>query len=407
LRSKKRCERDLVFSPRKQEGENDTAFKEQGLRAVSKPFWRNLPYSNIFTAFTPDLLHQLHKGVFKDHLVKWCTEIVGKDELDSLFRDIPSHPGLRHFTNGISHVSQWTGTEHKEMEKVFLALVASGKVDDRVVKAVRALTDFIHYASLQSHTSHTLLALRKALDDFHTFKSVFIELQARSPAHFNIPKVHSLDHYEDLIRLFGSADGFNTESPERLHIDYAKNAYRATNHKDYIPQMTTWLRRQEAIDYFSAYLLWTQEQDPVSTNSPPSDPQEELEELVITSTAYSLAKQPPPATRKVLAKHIISPEGHGAARFLPALSAFLLSHGCAFVPHDFDVFSLWKQIVFKLPKIPEVGARHSRNVVRAIGVRAESIGAGRRTAAVAAQLDFALVKTGEANPHTDGTALQG
>jgi len=32
-------------------------------------------------------------------------------------------------------------------------------------------------------------------------------------------------HYTTSIHLFGSADGFNTELPERLHIDFAKKAY--------------------------------------------------------------------------------------------------------------------------------------------------------------------------------------
>ena len=137
----------LFYLRRNQQGETDTAFKAQGLRSVSSPFWKNLPHSDIFMSFTPDLLHQLHKGVFKDHLVKWCTEIISKEEVDSRFCAVPSHPGLRHFKNGISHVSQWTGTEHKEMEKVFLALVASHR-DERFVTAVRSAMDFIYLASL-------------------------------------------------------------------------------------------------------------------------------------------------------------------------------------------------------------------------------------------------------------------
>ncbi|KAJ6457475.1 hypothetical protein C8R47DRAFT_1328444 [Mycena vitilis] len=406
----------LYLMQRQQAGEKDPAFEETGMRAVYPPFWANLPHADIFQAFTPDLLHQLHKGVFKDHLVKWCTEIIGKLEVDARFRAMPSHPGVRHFKNGISTVSQWTGTEHKEMEKVFLGLIAAG-ADKEMVKAVRGLIDFAYFASLQSHTSDTLLGLRTSLDTFHTHKKIFIELGGRKD-HFNIPKIHSLDHYEPLFRLFGSADGFNTESPERLHIDYAKNAYRASNRKDYINQMTKWLTRQEAVSRFSHYLEWEKSLKspppaPLPSTSLPSashelvptaPPTEEADSLVITRS-YSIAKTPPPATRAVSATRIISPEGHAASRFIPALTLFLTQSGSPYTPRPFDEFGTWKRISFRLPLIPQVGSRHSKNLVRAVAPIPASV--ARRKAAEPAFFDFALVKTGESNLLTAGTPLEG
>ncbi|KAJ7752965.1 hypothetical protein B0H16DRAFT_1723427 [Mycena metata] len=324
--------------------------------------------------------------------------------------------GVRHFKHGISTVSQWTGTEHKEMEKVFLGLIAAG-AEPEMVKAVRGLIDFAYFASLQSHTSETLLGLRNALNTFHTHKQIFIDLKGRKE-NFNIPKIHSLDHYEPLIRLFGSADGFNTESPERLHIDYAKNAYRASNHKDYLNQMTMWLSRQEAVARFTHYLEWAHPSAPaptasLSNSSLPSSVSAaantlstpaEADSLVI-HRSYSIAKVPPPATRAVEAAHIISPQGHAASRFLPALSQFLSGSGSSYVPRHFDVFGTWKRIGFKLPSIPEVGSRHSSNLVRATAPVPASI--AKRKAAEPAFLDYALVKTGESNPFTVSTPLEG
>ena len=45
-------------------------------------------------------------------------------------------------------------------------------------------------------------------------------------------------HYVEAIRSHGTADGYNTEVSEKLHIDNAKEGYCASNKKDYIKQMT-------------------------------------------------------------------------------------------------------------------------------------------------------------------------
>ena len=58
-------------------------FEHEGLQLVYLPFWKGLKMTNIFEAFTPDLLHQVHKGVFKDHLFKWIISIMGNEMIDT------------------------------------------------------------------------------------------------------------------------------------------------------------------------------------------------------------------------------------------------------------------------------------------------------------------------------------
>jgi hypothetical protein len=44
--------------------------------------------------------------------------------MDAWFKVMPDYPSLRHFKKGISMVKQWTGTEHKDMQRVFVGLLA-------------------------------------------------------------------------------------------------------------------------------------------------------------------------------------------------------------------------------------------------------------------------------------------
>lgn len=128
---------------------NNAQFKSLGLHPIT-PFWTDLPHCNIFHCFTPNLLHQLHKGVFKDHLVKWSTKAAEatKAEVDRRYMAMPRHPDLHHFKKGISLVMQWTGMEYKNMEKVFLGALA-GTAKHDVIVCIRAVLDFIYYSRLE------------------------------------------------------------------------------------------------------------------------------------------------------------------------------------------------------------------------------------------------------------------
>ena len=65
-----------------------------------------------------------------------------------------------------------------------------------------------------------------------------------------------LQHYIESIKMFGTTNGYNTETTERLHIDYVKDAWRGSNKKNALEQMGRWLIRREAIHDFGYYVKW-------------------------------------------------------------------------------------------------------------------------------------------------------
>ncbi|KAI6133567.1 hypothetical protein EV401DRAFT_2053589 [Pisolithus croceorrhizus] len=287
-------------------------FDAKGLHAIFDPFWKELPFTDIFACLTPNILHQLHKGIFHDHLLQWCMSIVGEKEIDARFQAMTQYPALCHFKKGVSSVSLWTGTEHKEMQRVFVGLLA-GAVDDHVLIMIHSLLDFIYYVQLQQHMDMTLVAMKASLKTFHDHKHVLIELGVHKD--FNMPKIHSLQHYVSSIQALGSANGYNTEYPERLHIDYAKDGYCTSNKCDYMEQMALWLQRQEAMHYKSAYLAWRR---PCAVAGEHSDD----DCLSAREKAhYKVAKTPPCCHLSV---DCIESD-YLAFKFLPTLKQFLVS----------------------------------------------------------------------------------
>ena len=302
---------------KQQNGDGPREFVDWGLREVFSPFWAGMPHCDIFQCISPDILHQLHKGVFKDHLLKWCEEIIGTKTMDNHFRAMADFPGLQHFGQGISRVSQWTGTMAKQAERVFIPVIA-GAVNHRVLAAAIGLLDFIQYAQYQSHTSDTLAKMQQALNEFHDHKDVFIELDIHK--HFNFPKLHALLHYVSTITRLGSADGYNSESPERFHIDYAKLGYKATNRHDYIAQMTLWLQCREAMAVHKAFLIWLGLLPSTFNDEDWQDDDAGTESDSETNTPkYTIAKNAPFHTTSVRTLAF----SYGAHDFVSALNIFL------------------------------------------------------------------------------------
>ncbi|KAF7347331.1 hypothetical protein MVEN_01488600 [Mycena venus] len=280
---------------------------------------------------------------------------------------------LQHFKKGILSVSQWTGREHKEMQHVFLSVLA-GAVSTKVLTVVKALIDFIYYAQLPSQTTKTLAALQTSLNIFHANKQVFIELNIHE--HFNIPKIHALQHYVDSICHLGSADGYNTESPKQLHIDFAKKVYRASNCHDYTKQMALWLQRQEAIALHCSYLWWLEGQESPAADEeeddPDSDSDDEKTDMVIVhlpltklpTTSYKIAKSP--ATANVIVGYLQT--AHGATNLIPVLSGFFKLHfkSSPVMPGLYDCFNIFNQISVHIPCNHYISNQSRSSHIRAI-----------------------------------------
>ncbi|KAF8197077.1 hypothetical protein BJ912DRAFT_846563, partial [Pholiota molesta] len=242
---------------------------------------------------------------------------------------------IHNFSKGITSLSRVSGTEHRQMSSFLLGLVIDAPLPDGIsnaslVLATRAILDFLFLAQYPVHTDTTLTALDKSLTSFHAHKHVFKQLGIRED--FNLPKLHSLVHYVSAIKLFGTADNFNTEATERLHIDYAKDAYRATNRKNEFAQMTKWLERREKISHHANYTAWRESGScPLTPTSlanavaPPNAPLNSWEPPDMACTLHPKMTRHP-TLKSVRFSTIISRDGYGASAFVSALCRFIVQY---------------------------------------------------------------------------------
>ncbi|QRV73447.1 beige protein [Ceratobasidium sp. AG-Ba] len=229
---------------------------------VEYPFWAGLPFVDICQVLSVDLLHSFYKYFF-DHPFQWNVYSLGEAEIDARMKAQISYSGARSFPQGVTHISQMSCKEHRALMKVHLSIIANStaKYSRELTLATRALLDYLYYAQLPSHTEHTLRAYVAAYEEFHRLKNIWIKNESRRGekvpiGHFNIPKMHAGRHLAEQIRAKGAADNFSTETIEHLHIDTIKEAYPATNKKEWEKQTLRWLVRSEKVLELRLFLTW-------------------------------------------------------------------------------------------------------------------------------------------------------
>ncbi|KAN0133004.1 hypothetical protein V8E53_009177 [Lactarius tabidus] len=123
---------------------------QYGVVGDALPFTHYFPRSDIYETLAPDLLHQLIKGTFKDHLVLWVEKYLEKvhgttraqeimDDIDKRISVVPPFSRLCRFPQGRGF-EQWTGDDSKALMKVYLPAI-----EGHVPSEVHSMT---HYSLL-------------------------------------------------------------------------------------------------------------------------------------------------------------------------------------------------------------------------------------------------------------------
>ncbi|KAG9125113.1 hypothetical protein FRC07_008932, partial [Ceratobasidium sp. 392] len=201
------------------------------------PFWADIPHVKMWSTFTPDLLHQLYKGMF-EHARNWVEEMLGMKGFNRRFKMMLQAKDLRWFKKGVTTVKLWAGRESRDMMQQLLPVAIDAQALLEFVRLIRALFDFLYLAHGAQLTDTDLSEMDSALVAFHEAKGVLVAKGIRK--NFDrLAKLHMLGHYAESIRELGVPDGYSTKTPEYLHIVYVKIPGRALNKRDPVPQMGT------------------------------------------------------------------------------------------------------------------------------------------------------------------------
>jgi Plavaka transposase len=232
-----------------------TSAKKYGLFGIEKLCWEGVD-TDICRVVCFDILHTLHKG-FYDHLFDWVKKTVGEGNLDMGLIAQPHLIGRRNFGRGISHLSQLSGREHRDLQRhVLPAILGNPGTVPQVQTAVRAFLDFSYKVQFPAHSDVSLELLEKDLATFYRNYQIFISNGSRDPPHMKIPKLHYLRHAVSDIKYLGALDGLSTETMETLHR-LVKTAYPLTNRRQFTPQIIRLLQRVESVQLFAQYIQYT------------------------------------------------------------------------------------------------------------------------------------------------------
>ncbi|KAG8711318.1 hypothetical protein FRC08_016043 [Ceratobasidium sp. 394] len=216
--------------------------RKYGLCGVKWPFWIDIPRLDICKVLLMDLLHGFYK-LFFDHFFNWNRMGLGPAELDARMASQNQLAGDQIFAQGVSRISQMTGKEYRDLLRVHVPVIAGtpNQWHSQVTRATQALVDCIYIAWYKEMCDKDLEEFRKSYEQLHQLKQVWIDNETRRSApnkdlitHFNILKFHILRHLIEQVLGKGPLNNYSTKTMERLHIEFIKWAYCASNRRDWL-----------------------------------------------------------------------------------------------------------------------------------------------------------------------------
>lgn len=341
--------------------------RDRGLCGVERVCWEG-QWGDICRIASLDELHGIFKGL-KDHVIEWLVETVGAERFDAGLMAQPYRVGVRAFTNGIAHISQFSGRENRDLLRhVVGAVVGTETAEPAVLRSLRGILDFTYKSQYPVHSSSTIRAMDADLAIFNRYKYVFIRNGSRTSKRgtptFRIPKPHNWEHFSSDIEDHGTLDNTSTETSETLHIATCKEPYKASNRKDTDCQILDFLKRHETVQEFSSYVLWRENLnsftkanllDGHDVSAPSSDA---LHGPDIVLPGRKLAKRP----HCVVSIHSVA-AAYGAPDFISALCRYFVTYGnrgldqrtrsyygVSQVPFDLLRLRVWHRFSLELPR---------------------------------------------------------
>jgi hypothetical protein len=165
-----------------------------------------------------------------------------QDLIDKRLKSCPSTPGFEKWTKSLFHLTQQTGNEWKSVSKVLVPVIGPllSQVNRPAMLFVRAFMDFLTVTRYRSQDDETLGCLQHYLEIMDVCQEALAKARdnLRDPR-MNFPKWHVLTHVIESIKSFGTVDGTDTSTSEKLHtVRFKKWAHNTNFRGTWLDQLT-------------------------------------------------------------------------------------------------------------------------------------------------------------------------